>query len=66
MFTCAFTMNNSNAWHDILFELEMSHIPPEQQNIAAISCHCPYLQQKIFKDGMKSEECSFYVSNVIC
>ena len=21
-------MNNSNAWHDILFELEMSHIPP--------------------------------------
>ena len=45
----------------------MSHIPPQQENIAAISCHCPYLQQKnIFKDGMKSEEWSVYVSNVIC
>ena len=46
MFTWAFTMNNSNAWHDILFELENSHIPPQQENIAAILCHCPYLQQK--------------------
>ena len=39
-------MNNSNAWHDILLEAEMSRIPPQQENIAAISCHCPYLQQK--------------------
>ena len=37
--------------NDILLELEMSRILP--------------LQEKIFKDGMKSVNCSVKVSNVI-
>ena len=44
-----FTFLHSNAWHDILFELEMSRIPPQLENIEAILCRCLYLQQKYSK-----------------
>ena len=62
-------MNNSNACHDIL--LHVSRIPPQQENIEAVSYHCPYLLQKYSEmvEMRKNVQFRFqmlFIVNIIC